>query len=121
MNNHPAEPSDAELLRLSLAGDEAAFLVLYERLKGAIFRYAYYMTSSKAAAEEVTQEVFMCLLTKGSRYREAQGDVAGFAFGMTRNFVRRHERRERVYEALPTGEALEELSADLVEGDTASA
>ena len=121
MSHNPAERSDAELLRLSLAGDEAAFVVLYDRLKGTIFRYAYYMTSSKTAAEEVTQEVFMCLLTKGSQYREAQGDLAGFAFGIARNFVRRYRQRERVYEALPVGQSLEDLSADLIEGDAASA
>lgn len=44
---------EAELLKLSLAGEEPAFFVLYERLKHNIFRYAYDMTGSKAAAEEV--------------------------------------------------------------------
>src|SRR5690349_4174528 len=71
--------SDAELLRLALAGQESAFLVLYERLKGGIFRYAFYMTNSRTAAEEVTQEVFISLLNQGSHYREDRGDVGAFA------------------------------------------
>ena len=54
--------SDAELLRLAAAGKEQAFLLLYGRLKAGIFRYAFYMTSSKVNAEEVTQEVFITLL-----------------------------------------------------------
>ena len=54
--------SDAELLRLAAAGEEEAFLFLYGRLKMGIFRYAFYMTSSKVNAEEVTQEVFITLL-----------------------------------------------------------
>ena len=62
--------SDAELLKLAMAGEESAFVALYERLKSGIFRYAYYMTSSVTAAEEVTQEVFMSLLEKGSTYRD---------------------------------------------------
>ena len=57
--------SDAELLELSVAGEESAFLLLYERLKTSIFRYAFYMTNSKTAAEEVSQEVFISLLKDG--------------------------------------------------------
>ena len=108
--------SDAELLRFSLAGNEGAFLLLYERMKGGIFRYAFYMTNSKSAAEEVTQEVFISLLRDGRRYRETQGEVGAFAFGIARNFVRRIERRERAYQPLPSDETLEKLSGSLVSG-----
>ncbi|PYX53540.1 MAG: hypothetical protein DMG73_20405 [Acidobacteria bacterium] len=106
--------SDAGLLQLSLAGEESAFLLLYGRLKGGIFRYAYYMTCSRTEAEEVTQEVFISLLKEGGSYREELGDVAGFAFGIARNFVRRIERRERAYQPFPDGDALEDLSDSLV-------
>ena len=106
--------SDVELLQLSLTGNESAFLLLYERLKLGIFRYAFYMTNSKAAAEEVTQEVFIALLENGNRYRANQGDVAAFAFGIARNFVRRVARRERVYEPLPADETADKLSGKLV-------
>jgi RNA polymerase sigma-70 factor (ECF subfamily) len=105
--------SDVELLRLSLAGEESAFLLLYERLKAGIFRYAFYMTNSRHAAEEVTQEVFIALLEGGKRYQESQGDVAAFAFGMARNFVRRVERRERAYQPLPADETVENLPVSL--------
>ena len=102
--------SDAELLKLSLAGEQNAFLVLYARLKGPIFRYAFYSTNSQAAAEEVVQEVFICLLKTGDRYKPTQGEVASFAFGIARNLVRRHKKRERVYEEFPRDEALQKLS-----------
>ena len=106
--------SDAELLKLAIAGDEDAFVALYEKLKNGVFRYAYYMTSSLTAAEEVTQEVFMSLLEKGSTYREERGDVAAFAFGIARNFVRRVRRRESVYCPLPEDDAVERLAASLI-------
>jgi RNA polymerase sigma-70 factor, ECF subfamily len=106
--------SDAVLLRRAFAGEEAAFLALYEKLKGGIFRYAFYMTNSRTAAEEVTQEVFILLLKDGGNYREERGDVGAFAFGIARNFVRRIERRERAYEPLPADDALDRLSSDLV-------
>ena len=113
MQNSDHNP-DGDLLRLALAGDEAAFLALYEKLKSGLFRYAFYMTNSRAAAEEVTQEVFICLLKEGRNYREDRGDVGAFAFGMARNFVRRMERRERTCEPLPGDHALAGLSSRLV-------
>jgi RNA polymerase sigma-70 factor, ECF subfamily len=107
--------SDAELLQLALAGDESAFTLLYDRLKGPIFRYAFYMTNSKTAAEEVIQEVFISLLRDGRRYREAQGDVAAFAFGIARNIIKRLQRRESPYQALPSDEILDKLQANQTE------
>jgi RNA polymerase sigma-70 factor (ECF subfamily) len=104
--------SDTELLELSLAGDESAFRLLYERLKGPTFRYAFYMTGSKPAAEEVLQEVFMALLKEGNRYEARKGDLAGFVFGITRNLVRRLRKRQRFYEELPGDEALEKISGN---------
>jgi RNA polymerase sigma-70 factor, ECF subfamily len=109
-----ASQSDAELLQLSLSGEESAFLLLYERLKGAIFRYAFYMTNSKSAAEEVTQEVFISLLRERGGYRAERGDLAAYAFGIARNFVRRIERRERPYQPLAGQDALEPLAENLI-------
>jgi RNA polymerase sigma-70 factor (ECF subfamily) len=106
--------SDAELLELSIGGEESAFLSLYERLKGPIFRYALYMTMSKTAAEEVTQEVFIALLKDGNRYKPAEGDLPGFAFGIAHNLIRRLNRRERLYEELPGDEVLDKLSGRLL-------
>ena len=104
--------SDAELLTLSLAGDEGAFLLLYERLKAPVFRYAFYMTGSQASAEEVMQEVFIALLKNGNRYKPAQGDLPGFVFGIARNLIRRVKRRESVMEMLPGEEALDRKLLD---------
>ena len=97
----PYPPSDADLLHGAQAGDEGAFLLLYEKLKGGIFRYAFYMTNSHTCAEEVTQEVFVSLLKEGGKYRADRGEVGAFAFGIARNIVRRIEQRERAYQPLP--------------------
>ncbi|MGH7935845.1 MAG: RNA polymerase sigma factor, partial [Chthoniobacterales bacterium] len=100
-----ANRSDVELLELALSGQESAFLLLYEKLKVKIFRYAFYMTGSRAEAEEVTQEVFMSLLKEGRNYEPSRGEVAAFAFGIARNFVRRIMRRERAYLPLPASDS----------------
>ncbi|MGB9228527.1 MAG: RNA polymerase sigma factor [Terracidiphilus sp.] len=112
--NQPADRSDGALLHLALIGEEAAFLELYHRLKDGIFRYAFYMSSSTSVAEEVTQEVFICLLKEGHKYHAGLGDVAAFAFGIARNFIRRIKRRERPYEPLPANQALENLAGILI-------
>ncbi|HLH07757.1 MAG TPA: RNA polymerase sigma factor [Terriglobales bacterium] len=97
----PDNRPDVELFELAVAGDESAFLVLYDRMKTPVFRYAYYMTGSKSSAEEVTQEVFLTLLQKRARFNPRQGDLGAFIFGIARNLVRRIDRRERPYEPLP--------------------
>jgi len=102
--------SDAVLLKRALAGEEPAFLALYERLKAGIFRYAFYMTGSRTVAEEVMQEVFLMLLKEGASYREKRGEVGAFVFGIARNLIRRIERRERVYEPLP-GDDMQDIPA----------
>jgi RNA polymerase sigma-70 factor, ECF subfamily len=120
--DNPIKRSDAELLRLSIEGDENAFLLLYERLKQNLFRYTYFMTGSNFAAEEITQEVFMALLSEGGKYREQQGDVAAFAFGIAKNFVRRLRRREHGLEPLleestDLASASESAAAELVRNE----
>ena len=52
--NEPMIPSDAELVRLMLAGDETAFTALYRRHKGVIYRFALLMSGQVSVAEEVT-------------------------------------------------------------------
>jgi RNA polymerase sigma-70 factor, ECF subfamily len=106
--------SEGELLRLAQGGNEDAFLLLYERLKNGIFRYSFFMTNSKSAAEEVTQEVFISLLRNAERYSEDLGEVGGFAFGIARNLVRRIGRAKRAFHPLPARETIEDLPASLI-------
>lgn len=105
--------SDAELLQLAVGGEEQAFLLLYRRLKAGIFRYVFYMSSSRVIAEEVTQEVFIALLKDAHNYKTERGDVVAFAFGIARNFMRRIQRRERPYGPFPEHSALTALSGKL--------
>lgn len=113
--------SDRELLELSLRGNESAFRVLYERLKTPIFRYAFHWTHSQAAAEELTQEVFIVLLKEGHKYKRGRGEVSAFAFGIARNLVRGFHRRERACPELPADEGPEPISGGEGRGEGPSA
>src|SRR5215470_359283 len=93
----PMVPSDAELLRLMLAGDEQAFTALYRRHKGLIYRFALLMSGQTSIAEEVTQEVFLALLRNGNRYDPARGSLTSYLCGAARNQVLLLLEKERPY------------------------
>jgi len=95
------KPSDADLLRLMAAGDEAAFVRLYKRNQAAVYRFALLMSGAPNIAEEVTQEVFMALIREPHRYDSARGPLSGFLYGVARNHVLRVLQRERHYVQLP--------------------
>jgi RNA polymerase sigma-70 factor (ECF subfamily) len=102
-------PSDAELLRLIVAGDEQAFATLYRRHQSFIYRFALLMSGAPNIAEEVTQEVFLALLREAHRYDPARGPLASYLYGVARNQVLRLLARERPY--VPLVEEAEEGEA----------
>ena len=93
----PMVPSDAELLRLILAGEEKAFTELYRRHKGLVYRFALLMSGKASVAEEVTQEVFLALLRNGRRYNPERGSLKAYLCGAARNQVLLLMEKERPY------------------------
>ncbi len=89
-NTVSPEQTDADLLRLSEKGNEAAFLSLYRRHQGAVFRFAAHMCGRTEIAEEVVQDVFISLLSRPGAFRPDLGSLEAYLIGMARNFVRRH-------------------------------
>ena len=87
--------SDEELLTRVRAGDEAAFLGLYRKLQGPIYRFALNMTGSQAAAEDVTQDVFLALIREEFGYLPDRGTLSGYLFGIARKLVLRYLERNR--------------------------
>jgi RNA polymerase sigma-70 factor, ECF subfamily len=104
-------PSDDELLRLSLAGDESAFVTLYRRRQGGIYRFALQMSGSEAIAEDVTQEVFMVLMGEAKNFDPARGTLTGYLYGIARNHVLRSLSRDRSFVQLADGSEEEGAAA----------
>jgi RNA polymerase sigma-70 factor (ECF subfamily) len=94
--------SDDELLAAIRAGDEPAFVCLYRRRQAAIYRFALHMSGSEAAAEDITQEVFLALLREDCGYDPARGTLSGYLFGIVRKLVLRLAERSRADVALDT-------------------
>jgi RNA polymerase sigma-70 factor (ECF subfamily) len=104
-------PTDQELLVKMFSGDEDAFTTLYRRRQGPVYRFALQMTGSAAIAEDVTQEVFMALLSKTAQYDEARGSLASFLYGVARNLVlRRIEKTAEIEDYAGPEDILDDLT-----------
>ncbi len=93
--------SDDDLARRLFAGDEGAFVLVYRRWQGPIYRFALHMSGNKSIAEDVTQEVFMTLIREGGRFDPALGSLSGYLFGIARNQVRKRYDRDRFLVPFP--------------------
>lgn len=91
---------DQELLRQMARGDEIAFRTLYERHQRPIYRFALHMSGNTATAEEVTQDVFMLLISNPKGYEPGKGTVASYLFGIARNLTRRSVQRGQLHVTL---------------------
>lgn len=99
--------TDAQLLQLTLAGDEEAFTTLYRRRQAGVYRFALHMSGSASIADDVTQDVFMILMREGRNFDPARGSVAAYLYGIARNHVLRVFERERPLVQLSDGEGAE--------------
>ena len=120
--------SDASLMERARRGDEAAFNDLYQRYRRPVFQFAWRMTGSETAAEDVTQESFLALLD-GANYDPAAGGLRVYLFGIARyRAMRRIRAAEREAPELPEipapfdtlGAVLADERASLVEQAVAS-
>jgi RNA polymerase sigma-70 factor, ECF subfamily len=87
---------DAELLQRTYAGDEDAFVDLYERHRRPLFRFVYRMLGSAAVAEDLTHECFLVLLTQRDRFDPTRGPLRPFLWGVARNLALKQLRRRGV-------------------------
>ena len=103
---------DAALLRLMLAGDQAAFGLLYDRLSGGIYRFALRMSGSEAFAEDVAHDVFIALMRDGHQYDPERGTLSAYLYGIARNRVLKRLAKERTMVSITPNEPDEESSYD---------
>jgi len=110
--NAPAaeDASDADLLRRVGRGDPAALRPLYQRHGGPVYRFALLWSGSPATAADVTQDVFVHLLTHAADFDPARGRFSAYVCGIARNFVRRVHALPS-YDSLPDDDAAEPLAA----------
>jgi len=93
------EPSDQELIARLYWHDHQALALLYDRHARSVYSLALYILRDRAAAEDVTQDVFLQLWRDPRQYQEERGQLGPWLLRITRNraidLLRRHDRQGR--------------------------
>ncbi|MCA9602998.1 MAG: RNA polymerase sigma factor [Polyangiales bacterium] len=84
--------ADEELLRRFGAGDARAFEALYDRYRRQIFTFIVRSTRDRAAAEELTQEVFLRVVQRADDFK-GQSKFSTWLYSITRNLCIDHSRK----------------------------
>jgi RNA polymerase sigma-70 factor (ECF subfamily) len=100
----PAE--ERRLLERLRRKKSSAFLDLYDRYQGVVFRFLLHMTGNETTAEELTQELFVSILTgiekdgALSNFNTEKGCLEGYLIGFARNLARRSHFQGQRWTAL---------------------
>jgi RNA polymerase sigma-70 factor, ECF subfamily len=79
--------TDEGLLERAASGDAAAFQILYERYRDAIFRFTYRLLGSVEAAEDVTHDCFLSLIKDPGRFDPARASLRTYLYAAARNLA----------------------------------
>jgi RNA polymerase sigma-70 factor (ECF subfamily) len=102
----PPAPSDA-LLAACCAGDREAFAQLFDLCRDRVYSLAWHLCGDRAAAADITQDVFMKLLVRLPQFRR-QSAFSTWLYRIAVNTALDHRRRWR------RTAALDELPAEPV-------
>ena len=87
-------PTDEELLARISEGEEIAFNLLYERYFKRVYGFVSRRMGNRADIEEVTQEIFISLLSSLGSYR-GESVFSAWLFGISRRVVANRFKRKR--------------------------
>ena len=90
----PERTTDELLLQKAVDGDQAAFLELYDRYRGPIFRFAYRLLGSVELAEDVTHDCFLSLIRKPENFRPERASLKTYLYAAARNLALKHFRNQ---------------------------
>ena len=94
---------------------DAEFQAVFDQHKDAVYRFAWRMSRSPVAAEDITQDVFVGLLRHPGRFDPARGTLRAFLLGIARNVALKHWRREHRFAPLDDDAVVAPI--DLERGD----
>ncbi len=78
-----AEPTAEMLLERVSSGDQEAFSVLYERFSDRVFGLTSRILRDASQAEEVSQEIFLEIWQRASRFDRARGTATSWIMTLT--------------------------------------
>lgn len=87
---------EAELLMKASRGDEAAFVVLYERHRTPVFRFACRLLGSAPLAEDVTHDCFLSIMRKPELFQPELASLRTYLCAAARNLAFKQLRRRGI-------------------------
>jgi RNA polymerase sigma-70 factor (ECF subfamily) len=79
---------------------ESEFRAAFRQHKDAVYRFAWRMTNSAVAAEDIAQDVFLTLLRLPDRFDRTRGQLRSFLVGVARNLALKTWRAEGRWDVL---------------------
>jgi RNA polymerase sigma-70 factor, ECF subfamily len=86
--------ADADLLSRASQGDEVAFVLLYERHRTPVFRFAYRLLGSVQQAEDITHDCFLALIRRPNGYQADRASLRTYLCAAARNLAFKQFRRQ---------------------------
>lgn len=87
-------PIDARVIRACQEGDREAFRLLFEAYKDRVFSIACYSLGDEAAADDVTQQIFVKLFTRIGQFR-GESEFTTWLYRLVINSCLDERRRQR--------------------------
>lgn len=106
------QPNEQELIAQAQRGDERAVTLLYETHVDAIFEYLRYRMDSKAAAEDLTSEVFLRMVRGLANYRDQGVPFRAWLFRIAANLVTDYYRQQKKRSEFPLPDEYESDDTD---------
>ena len=109
------DPIDARVIRACQEGDREAFRLLFEAYKDRVFSIACYSLGDEAAADDVTQQIFVKLFTRIGQFR-GDSEFTTWLYRLVINSCLDERRRQRrflpVEEFAPMSKAIHRKSPE---------
>lgn len=97
-----SQTPETELLAQVLGGSKEALSALYDRFARQVFSLTLRMVENQSLAEEITQDVFMTVWSRGATYKSDRGSFTAWLLSVTHNRCIDELRRRRRRARLPT-------------------
>lgn len=95
---------DVGLVRRAQAGDQAAFVAIYEQYQPPVYTYVYYRVGEAALAEDLTAEVFVRLVDKIHTFTPGERPILAWLYTIAGNLITDHYRHNGRVTLLPLDE-----------------
>lgn len=102
--------TDEKLLQRASGGDEVAFMILYERHRAPVFRFAYRLLGSIELAEDVAHDCFLGLIKRPAGFDPTRAALRTYLYAAARNLASKHFRQHAGV-GVPVDELLDEPCA----------